>query len=273
MMMPGRPPPFVFSIETHEGRPRGQIHFSHPDWVRVDRIYNNGCPSIEWTVSRAGVCHDDCEVSRPDLLEQIPGCSATRYRERIISDPLDVHYRGPKNELRIEDTYVFEMDQDYGLRHNSAPSCRYTLPPYTPISPSMIMRDWYTQGYGDPDWNWRPSTCLASFQPGSEFGRLAADAMVVTALTTEELRARIDGLRHSFGLSSFVWTDPAIRPLVTVVKAVHVTELRTALNETYEVAGRQLPTYTDSVVIAGVTPIRAVHVIELRAAIRALEQR
>ena len=48
--------PFVFSIETDADGPRGQVHFSHPDWVRVRRTYSglSSCSDVVATIRRSG---------------------------------------------------------------------------------------------------------------------------------------------------------------------------------------------------------------------------
>ena len=44
--------PYMFSIETHSDRPRGQIHFFHRDWVEVRRKFNDVCEDVFWHVER-----------------------------------------------------------------------------------------------------------------------------------------------------------------------------------------------------------------------------
>ena len=260
--------PFVFSIETDADGPRGQVHFSHPDWVRVRRTYSglSSCSDVVATIRRSDVCDGACEVVRPDLLDCITAAGAT-YTDTVIRDPLDTSVRGPNGELTVDNTYIFEMDQDFKtLAHDSAPSCRSSF-----LIGGQLARTLYTENYGDPGWGWQPTACEASHQPGGTFTFESIGATQVRAVNTVELRARIDGLRARFGLPVFAWTDDDIRVGVTPVRAVHLTDLRTALNAAYVAAGRDVPTYTDVIIVALVTPIKAVHLTELRAAILQLE--
>ena len=72
-------------------------------------------------------------------------------------------------------------------------------------------------------------------------------------------------------LATFDWTDPALIPGSTPVKATHVAELRTALSHAYEAAGLTPPRYSDPTPIAGLTVIKATDLNELRTFVRALE--
>jgi hypothetical protein len=54
-------------------------------------------------------------------------------------------------------------------------------------------------------------------------------------------------------------------------KSVHFTELRTALSQAYPAAGQTAPSFTDSAISPGLTIIKAVHLNELRSAVGALE--
>ena len=93
----------------------------------------------------------------------------------------------------------------------------------------------------------------------------------VKAVHFTELRAHIDALREEAGLGRFRWTDPILRAGVTPVRLVHLLELREALRAAYTAAGRPAPRWTDAAPTAGTTPIRAAHLTELRAAVVALE--
>lgn len=83
-----------------------------------------------------------------------------------------------------------------------------------------------------------------------------------------ELRAHIDGLRVTHGLSPFPWTDPMPAVGVTPIQGVHVSELRTALLEAYGAADRT-PRFSTEPVLPGWT-IEAWHVDELRRAVETL---
>ena len=93
----------------------------------------------------------------------------------------------------------------------------------------------------------------------------------VRAVHFTELRLRIDGVRAAAGLERFAWTDPDLTAGVTRVRLAHLLELRSALAAAYAAAGRLAPRWTDGVLFAGTTPIRAAHLMELRAAVLALE--
>jgi hypothetical protein len=55
------------------------------------------------------------------------------------------------------------------------------------------------------------------------------------------------------------------------VKGTHIAELRSALNDVYTALRRTGPTFTDPALPPGATIIKALHIMELRAAILALE--
>ena len=93
----------------------------------------------------------------------------------------------------------------------------------------------------------------------------------VRAVHFTELRAHIDSLRRTAGLTPFRWVDPELRAGVTPVRLAHLLDLRAALTEAYAAAGRAVPRWTDASPAAGSAPIRAAHVTELRAAVLALE--
>lgn len=67
----------------------------------------------------------------------------------------------------------------------------------------------------------------------------------VRAVHIVELRLRIDALRSGRGLEPFTWTDEAVEPGVTPVRAVHLTELRQALGAAFDAAGQRRPDYAD----------------------------
>jgi hypothetical protein len=99
---------------------------------------------------------------------------------------------------------------------------------------------------------------------------LVPASTVVRAAHFTELRAAIDGLRITFGLTPFAWTDATLTPGSTRVRAVHYTELRNALNEAYQAASRALPTYEGPIVTGGGTVVQASQLSELRAAVKAM---
>jgi hypothetical protein len=91
------------------------------------------------------------------------------------------------------------------------------------------------------------------------------------ALHLTELRARIDVLRLTFGLTPGPWSSGTVASGLTFIRAAHIAELRSALSAVYAKANRAAPTFTDSTITAGLTAIKAVHLTELRAAVQALE--
>jgi hypothetical protein len=94
---------------------------------------------------------------------------------------------------------------------------------------------------------------------------------VVRAVHVAELRSRINAIRLALELPSFAFTDPVLTAGVTQSRAVHVTELRSALAAAYAVNGLSAPVYTDPGLGVG-TAIRGLHVTELRQFVDALEE-
>ena len=240
--------PFTAQIETFAGGPRGQIQFFGPDYVIVSREYGPGGGFDSCSVDRIGVPRSDvCPAGTT-----CPGGGpytdcATEHSDTIEYDPTGPYTRGPAGDtVTISDAALsFEMDQDYGFTHNSAPSCNN-------------MRMTYSELNGDPNWQWRPTGCsppMGVTEPEPD----PVGARSIRAVHVTELRQRVNALRQRFGLSVYTWTDATITPEVTPVKAVHVTEVRTALNEAYRAANRDTPQFTDAVITPRVTPIRQVH--------------
>ena len=261
--------PFFLSLETLGSGPRGQIHFWHPEWLRVRREFTRPlerCGNRVLVIPRTEKC-DDCELTDSYDESDVPPCSdgglPTRYGDYVTDDPYGPYERGHSRErFAITDAYSFEMDQDYNwvTIHDSAPSCNN-------------MKRVYSRRYGDPNWRWKPTDtdCISVHRRFSD-NHFLDGATTIKALHLAELRDRIDALRADFGLSAFRWTDPIIVPGVTQAKAEHLTELRAALNAAYSAAGEEdVPEYTDGTIAAGVTPIRAVHWTELQQAVLALE--
>ena len=251
--------PFTAQIETHNGNPRGQIQFFGPDYVVVSREYGPGggfdsCGVDRIAVPRSDVCPAGrtCPGGGP-----YTGC-ASEHSDTIVYDPTGPYTRGPAGDtVTITDALSFEMDQDYGFPHKSAPSCNN-------------MRMTYSEEHGDPNWQWRPTGCslpMGTTEPEPD----PVGGRSIRAVHMTELRQRVNALRQRFSLAAYNWTDATITPEVTPAKAVHVTELRTALNEAYRAANRDAPDFTDAVITPRVTPIRQVHLNELRKAVVALE--
>ena len=253
-------PPFTRQIETSPGKPRGQINFFGEDLLRVSRTYRGlegVCGTETMIIRRSNLCPagDSCSGAG-----SYAGC-AVSYTDTLVGE-LTTYTRGPDNDpVTISDKFSFEMDQDYGFRHRSAPHCNG-------------MRSTYSYNYGHPNWGWRPSGCSPVTVPEADPEDPFATGLAVTIRADDVtvLRDRVNALRQRFDLAAFSWTDATITPEVTPVKAVHLTELRTALNEAYRSATRSVPTYTDAVITPRVTPVRMIHLTELRRAVVALEQ-
>ena len=111
----------------------------------------------------------------------------------------------------------------------------------------------------------------------ARFSRVFSDpaliplASVVRAVHVTELRGAIDTLRARQGLASFGWTDPALVVGVTTIKRSHLVDLRAAVAAVFTARGLPAPAWTDQAITAAVTVVRAVHITELRAAVLALE--
>lgn len=112
--------------------------------------------------------------------------------------------------------------------------------------------------------------CVARFGIAFTDDALVAGVTTIKAVHISELRARVDALRTTLGLTAFTWTDPTLTAGVTRPRAVHVTELRTALTQAYVAAGRAMPTFTTPGLGAG-DLIRGVYITELRLAVHLLE--
>jgi hypothetical protein len=100
--------------------------------------------------------------------------------------------------------------------------------------------------------------------------RIVSGFTVVRAGDVAGLRTRIDALRTARGVSPATWTDAALRPAMSVVRAVHLTELRMRVNEEYAAAQRPVP-FVPAAVAAGST-IRARDLNDLLDAIGVLER-
>ena len=252
--------PFDRQVQTDGEEPRGQIQFfAFPGKITVKRTW------IGWTddvtqglcyqrlrvVNPEEVCDGRCETSGPMGL-----CERTiLYYDEVHTNP-QAEFVPEAGGIPIADPYVFEMDHDYEIDHDSAPSCGQ-------------MKARYSRLYGDPGWNWQP-TCVTPEEDVEDDPTVQPIAIRAPHLT--ELRGEVDSLRLRFGLDTFDWTDSMIVPEITLVKAQHLTELRTALEAAYAAAGRNAPVYSDNVVVPGVTPIRLTHFDEVRQALIALIQ-
>jgi hypothetical protein len=100
---------------------------------------------------------------------------------------------------------------------------------------------------------------------------LTPQQTLVKAAHVVELRQAINTVRMNHGIGAFAFTDLTLTVGSALVKAVHIIELRTALDAVYDVVGRARPAYTDSTIMVGQTAIKRVHILEIRVAARALE--
>ena len=254
--------PYTAQSQTWKEDPKGQIQFFElAAKIGVRRNYYSladgtvqHCGEQYIRIDRDDYCPNGCDGYGP-----YPNC-ATSYTDVIVSDPAK-GFTTDVSGVFIDDPFSFEMDHDYNLLNDSAPSCE-----------NMWIK--YGQNYGDPDWDWEPSSCAEGRKATSVFtsATISAGSTTVHAAHIRDLRERIDALREGVGLAAFAWRDPEIIYGVTPVKAVHVTDLRSALNAAYAAAGHAVPVYTDYAIVAGVTPIKAVHMTELRAAVVAVEK-
>ena len=92
----------------------------------------------------------------------------------------------------------------------------------------------------------------------------------VRAAHVVQLRASIDAVRLTNGLSKMNWTDPVLVSGATEVRRVHLTEMRTAVGEVYRRVGRPEFTFADGA-LSGFPVIRGSHIVELRAALSAIQ--
>jgi hypothetical protein len=87
---------------------------------------------------------------------------------------------------------------------------------------------------------------------------------VVRAVHVTDLRLVIDSLRASNGLTAFSWTDPVLGPGITRVRAAHLTDLRTALEQVYEWVARPKPSWFETTIPTRAITIKASHLAEIR---------
>jgi hypothetical protein len=150
--------------------------------------------------------------------------------------------------------------------------------PHANISPNgrwaLFTSNWEkslgTASNAEPEGIYRTDVFIVRLLSGTFTDAPLTAGAVVKAVHFTELRARIDVLRATYGLSPYAWTDPTLQPGVTTIKAAHLTEMRTALQQAYTAAGQTPPGFAESIA-ARVTIIRAVHLEELRTAVLALE--
>lgn len=140
--------PFTGQVETQSDGPTGQIQFFSSDGLIVQREYREAdwfsplfgqiCDTRFVEVARGSECSSGGCVTPASA-----SCSMGVYGDAVVKDPRAPYYRGAVG-YAIADPLSFEMDQDYGLAHDSNPWC-FAGP--------------YTSKWGDPGWNWEPSAC------------------------------------------------------------------------------------------------------------------
>ncbi len=128
------------------------------------------------------------------------------------------------------------------------------------------------QGWVATIGSFRGTTCGQDRTGSFTDAALSPGETGVRAIHITELRQLVDTVRAACELPRFHWTDRIVRIGETPIKAVHLTELRSALAQAYGACSLTPPTYTDPVIVRGMTPVAALHWTELRdAAIRALD--
>jgi hypothetical protein len=90
---------------------------------------------------------------------------------------------------------------------------------------------------------------------------------IVKAVHINELRSAIALVRNLAGLGAFSFTDPTLTVGTTKIKAVHVSELRTALDAARTTLALPALTYTDPTLVANTTKPKAAHISELRSGV------
>ena len=119
-------------------------------------------------------------------------------------------------------------------------------------------------------------TMTQSLDVTATFAAVFTDAAIVPGATpiraahVAELRTAIDALRAARGMAAFPWTDAPLVPGATPVLAVHLVELRSALGSVYAADGLTPPDWGPPP-SARTTPIAATHIEQVRAAIRMVE--
>ena len=92
----------------------------------------------------------------------------------------------------------------------------------------------------------------------------------IQAASLAAIRTAIAAAWNRCGLAGpITWTDPAIEPGRTPVKAIHVIEAREAVNSAYRACGAAVPVWTDT--INRGTPIKAIHFREVMLAALVLD--
>jgi hypothetical protein len=88
----------------------------------------------------------------------------------------------------------------------------------------------------------------------------------VRAIDFTELRAAVNAVRASAGLSSFAFTDLSLNSTMSI-KAIHIVQLRQALDAARSALGLPAMVYTDPALAAG-GRIKAAHVNDLRSGVK-----
>ena len=202
------------------------------------------------------------------------------------------------NPVFIDDYLMFEMDQDYNrfslnpfkAIHASAPSCTGFQ------SRGREMKYLYADNYGDPGWDWEPSTC----QPAGDVTVSESDQRTVGS-AAGTFSATVTGPASS------TWTAYSNVPWITILETTSdsrtgngarssrspsaaetdAQEVRyevaantgTERTGTLRIAGKLVRIrqagirFNDDPIVAGSTPVRAIHILELRTRVDVLRQR
>ena len=222
------------------------------------------------------------------------------YEDRTLAQLLVQPYRGPPNDqVLINSDLLFEMDHDYNRFeltekllgfHSSSPNC-------TGIgSNGRLMKHHYTIVYGDPSWDWEPSTC----QPAGRVTVSGSDQRIAgstTATHAATVTAPADGSWTAYsnvpwitvleqmsdsGTGTGARTSTSRNAATTVDQEVRYEVAANSGTErtgTLRIAGKLISvrqagiSFNDDPIVAGSTPVRAIHISELRTRIDVLRQR
>ena len=163
---------------------------------------------------------------------------------------------------------------NYEVLRKSASSGDFVSLTTTPLTsysdPTVTAPGAYVYKVRAIDASARPSPFSA---PDAAATQSFTDDPVVATVTTikaahiTELRAAVNALRATAGLTASVFTDPVLASSIKV-KAIHVQELRTASSAARSALGLSTVSYTDASLTPGTSSVRAVHVQELRSSVK-----
>ena len=265
------------------------LHFHYPAWEESSDLY---------CVTGLGDCPHSPFTTQVETHGGHPRAQINFFRPN--DSGILPRVRGPySNPIRIDSYLMFEMDQDYnrfelpnlldGI-HASAPSCTGF------DSGGRPMRDLYAGNYGDPTWDWEPSSCqpvgsvtvsgpdqqtvgpaTGTFSatvtaPAASTWTAHSNVPWITILETTSDSSTGNGARSSRSRSA-VETD------VQEVRYEVAANSGTERTGTLRIAGKLVRIrqagvrFNDDPIVAGSTPVRAIHILELRTRIDILRRR